>query len=131
MDSAAVTLFIDRDTWSHKLDTALRAASIPFEAFRQHFRQDAEDVEWLPKVAQAKWVVVTRDQNIRRRANEIAAVREGGLHLFALTSGNLSAAETGELVVAAWPRIRSAVAATPPPAFWSITRGGEVRRLKR
>jgi hypothetical protein len=53
------------------------------------------------------------------------------LHLFALTSGNLSAADTAALVVRAWPAIRRAVAAHAPPALWSVTRGGDVRRLER
>ena len=36
-------LFIDRDTWSHALDAALRDAGIPFEAHRDHFAMDAPE----------------------------------------------------------------------------------------
>jgi hypothetical protein len=59
---------------------------------------------------------------------EPGAVR---LFIFALTSGNLSAAQTAEIVVAAWPAIQRAVRDTAPPMLWSITRGGIVRPLKR
>lgn len=127
----ALRLFIDRDAWNHKVDAALRAAGIPFEAFRDHFPPGALDEEWLPAVGRKGWIVVTRDQNIRRRANELAAVRAGRLHLFALTSGNLAAAESAALIVQAWPAIQAAVLRVEPPAFWSITRGGEVRRITR
>ncbi len=125
------TLFIDRDAWSRKLDEALRAAGIPFVAHRDEFDHDTPDATWLAEVGRRGWVVVTRDQNIRRRPNELAAVRTARVHLFALTSGNLSAADTAALVVRAWPAIQRAAATHAPPALWSVTRGGEVRRLQR
>lgn len=126
--AAAPTLFIDRDLWSRKLDETLTAAGIPFVAHRSLFAPDAADVDWIAEVGRRGWVVLTRDQNIGRRPNEVAAVREAGIHLFALTSGNLSAAETAQLVVRAWPAIQRAVAANTPPALWSVTRGADVRR---
>ena len=53
------------------------------------------------------------------------------MHVFALTSGNLSADASVEVVLAAWPAIQRAVAETEPPMLWSITRGGVVRPIKR
>ena len=130
-DRLGPTLFIDRDAWSHRLDQALRAAGIAFVAHREHFDDDMPDPEWLTEVGQHGWIVLTRDQRIRNRPNELRAAREARLHVFALTSGNLSAAETVEIVLAAWPAMRRAVANTEPPMFWSITRGGVVKALKR
>ena len=124
------TLFIDRDTWSHVLDAALRAAGVPFERHHDHFARDAADADWIVEVGRQHWVVVTRDQRIRHRPNELAAVRAANLHLFALTSGNLSAAQTAEVLLRAWPALQRAVASRPPPGIWSVTRGGEVRWLK-
>lgn len=129
-EPAAPTLFIDRDAWSSLLDQALQDAGIPFVAHRDRFRADTPDTEWIAEVGRRGWVVVTRDKNIRRRANELRAVRAAGLHVFALTSGNLSAAETAAIVVKAWGAIRRAVAATAPPALYAISRSGEVRLLK-
>lgn len=74
---------------------------------------------------------MTRDQRIRNRANELAAVRRARMHVFALTSGNLSAAATAAVVIAAWPAVQRAVAETAPPMLWSITKGGTVRPIKR
>lgn len=126
----AVTLFIDRDAWSHRLDAALRGAGIPSVAHRDLFAPDTADEDWIPEVGRRGCVIVTRDQNIRRRPNELAAVQRAAVHLFALTSGNLSATETATLVIQAWPAIQRAVQNTPAPALWSITRGGQVRRLR-
>lgn len=75
--------------------------------------------------------MLTRDQNIRRKPNELAALREAGVILFALTSGNLSARETADIVVSAWPKIRALAAQTTPPAIFSMSRGGSIRRIER
>ena len=76
MQGLRPTLFIDRDTWSYVLDDALRAAGIPFVAHRQLFAPDTPDTEWIAEVGRRGWVVVTRDKNIRRRPNELRAVRD-------------------------------------------------------
>ena len=130
-DRGGPTLFIDRDAWSHRLDQALGEAGIAFVAHRDRFDDDTPDPEWLTQVGRHGWIVLTRDQRIRNRPNELRAAREARLHVFALTSGNLSAAETVEIVLAAWPAMRRAVADNEPPMFWSITRGGGVKPLMR
>jgi len=126
-----VTLFIDRDAWSRRLDELLRAEGIPFVAHRDVFAPDARDEDWIAEVGRRGWAIVTRDQNIRRRPNELAAVRQAAVHLFALTSGNLSATETATVVIQAWPAIQRVVRATRAPALWSVTRGGDVRPIRR
>jgi predicted nuclease of predicted toxin-antitoxin system len=125
------TLFVDRDAWSAKLDAALRAAGIPFIAHRDVFAHNTPDEEWLAEAGRRGWLVFTRDQNIRRRPDELKALRDAGVILFALTSGNLSAQETAELAVASWLKITRLAAKTTPPAIFSITRGGEIRRIER
>lgn len=125
------TLFIDRDAWSRRLRDALVEAGIPFESHRDHFSPNALDDDWLPVVGRRGWIVLTRDKAIRHRPNELAAVRAAALHVFALTSGNLSAAESAEIIVKAWPHILSAVAAFAPPRLWSIDRSGRVRPIKQ
>lgn len=124
-------LFVDRDASSGRLFQALRDAGIPFEAHRDHFAHDTPDTDWLREVGRRGWLVLTRDQNIRRKPDELAALREADVILFALTSGNLSAQETAEVVVGAWPKMKRMAAAIKPPAIFSLTRGGEVRRIER
>lgn len=124
------TLFIDRDTWSHLLDAELRKAGIPFVAHREVFEPAALDPQWIAEIGRRGWVAVTRDKNIRRRPNELRAVRKAGVHMFALTSGNLSAADTAAIIIKAWPAIQREVAQTPAPALYSVSRSGDVRLLK-
>jgi hypothetical protein len=98
-------LFIDRDAWSRVLGEALTAACIGFVAHHQRFTPAAPDTEWLAVAGAEGWLVLTRDQNIRRRPNELAAVKAAGVCMFVLGQGNLSAAETARIVVGAWPRM--------------------------
>jgi len=105
----------------------LREAGIPFVAHRTLFADNTPDVDWIAEVGRRGWIVLTRDQEIRRRPNELAAVRAARIHLFAMTSGNLSAGETAALCVAAWPAVQRAVTRHPAPAIFSITRGVRTR----
>ena len=124
------TLFIDRCAWSGKLGEALTAAGIHFVAHRDKFAPDAPDDEWLAAAADRGWLVVTRDQRIRYKANEQAAMVRARLHLFVLTQGGLSAAETASIVVGAYPAIVRRAREVPAPAFFSVARSGAVTPLK-
>ena len=77
-------LFIDRCAWSAALGRAMREAGIEFAAHHDHFAHDAPDASWLSAAADKGWLVVTRDQRIRYRANELAAMRRARLHVFVL-----------------------------------------------
>ena len=123
-------LFIDRCAWSGALGRALAEAGIPFVPHNDHFTHDTPDDEWLAAAADRGWLVVTRDQRIRYRANELAAMKRAHLHVFVFTQGGLTGAETGSILVRCYPSMLRHAAQVPPPAFFSLTRSGEVSRLK-
>ena len=102
---------------------------MPFVPHRQLFKPDAPDEEWLQGVAQKGWPVVTRDRRIRYKVNEQAAVVRARLHLFVFTQGSLSAAETGQILVTAYPEIAKCVQRDLPSVFYSLQRSGKVSRL--
>lgn len=97
-------LFVDRDAWRRALGEALTAAGIPFVAHHQRFEPATPDTDWLTVAGAEGWLVLTRDQHIRRRPNELAAVKAARVCMFVLGQGNLSAAETASIVVGAYPR---------------------------
>jgi hypothetical protein len=68
-------LFIDRDAWSQILGSALAEANIPYIAHRARFAFDSPDTDWIAAASAQGWIAITRDQAIRRRPNEIAAIR--------------------------------------------------------
>ena len=124
------TLFIDRCAWSRKLGEALDAADIPYVAHHQHFAPDSNDEDWLLAVKNNGWLIVTRDKNIRYKANEHRALMQARLLMFVLTQGGLSAEETGRILCQAYPKMARLAEHTNPPAIFSVTRSAEVRPLK-
>ncbi len=112
---SAPLLFIDRCAWSRRLDEALRQAGIPFIAHRERFVPACPDTEWLTVAGHEGWIVITRDQAVRRKPNELQVFRDAKFIPFALASGNATAEDTARLLVGLYPRIlRKAEAATPP-----------------
>ena len=124
------TLFIDRCAWSRALGEALDAAQIPYVAHHQRFAPAAPDDEWLAGVANQGWLIVTRDQRIRYKVNEQAAVVRARLWMFVLTQGGLTAAETGKILVDAYPAMVRLAGKHRPPAFFSLHRSGKVKPLR-
>jgi hypothetical protein len=108
----------------------LQLAGIPYIGHHDLFAPDAADEDWLRAVQGNSWLILTRDKNIRYKANEQQALVEARLVMFVLAQGSITAEETGRIVVAAWPAMVKAAMQTQPPALFSITRTGEVNRLK-
>ncbi|GAB3806494.1 PIN-like domain-containing protein [Micromonospora zhanjiangensis] len=46
------------------------------------------DDAWIPQVTEQGWLIITRDRHIRVRPREIAAVRDYGARLVALTAAD-------------------------------------------
>jgi len=128
--AAAPFLFIDRCAWSRRLDDALRRAEIPFVAHRDHFAPACPDTEWLNVAGREGWIVITRDQAIRRKPNELQVFREAKVTLFALASGNATAEDTARLLVELYPRILRQARAATPPAMFSVTLAGGINPVR-
>lgn len=94
-------------------------------AHHERFEPAAADEEWLTAASDQGWLIVTRDRRIRYKANEHAAVAEARLHMFVLAQGGLTALETANIVVQAYPAIVRRAEQDAPPAFYSITRAGD------
>jgi hypothetical protein len=84
----------------------------------------AKDHVWIPEVARQGWLIITRDRHIQDHPAEIAAVRDHGAKMVAL-----SAADAGsvwnqlEVVMANWRRLED-LASQPGPFIWRATRSG-------
>ncbi len=127
----APPLFIDRCAWSRRLGDALQAACVPFIAHQDRFRHDTPDEEWLTAAGQSGWIVITRDKNIRRKPNEIAAMNAAKVVAFILAAGDASAADTATLIIHLHRKIVALATRARPPAVFTITLGGQIARLDR
>lgn len=78
------------------------------------------DVEWIHAVGPRGWILLTRDDNIRRRAVEITAVGDAKAMLF-FVQGNKTGSEQAGIVVAQLARIIRIADAYAPPFIARVT----------
>lgn len=72
-----ITFFFDNDI-SWRIVDALKALVDPTEieliALRERYPASAADTTWIPEAGKQGWIVVSRDQNQRRREAEHSAL---------------------------------------------------------
>lgn len=109
--------FLDRSLGGRDVADALRGAGWSIRTHAEVYRdrdQDVEDVEWLELCGRHGWPALTMDRRIRYHPAEIAAVRRYRVQAFALTSGNLTAAEQAQRFIRNGPRIDAACEQSGP-----------------
>jgi len=123
--------FVDRSLGRRHLAEALTAHSLVVHTLASIYGdergQSVEDAEWLALAGERGWVVLMKDDRIRRRPAEIEALRIAGVRAFCLTNANLGAAEQSERFVANRHRIIQR-AAKPGPFIDGVYANG-LRRL--
>ncbi len=92
------------------------------ELHRDHFRDDAPDVEWPGEVGERGWVVITKDDAIRRNPLELHALLTGNVRAFILTSANMTGGEMAELLVGHLGRIERLARRRRGPFVALVTR---------
>jgi PIN like domain len=110
-----VEFFADRDLGRYEFPGSLRSAGIVVHAHADHFEQRTPDAEWLPRVAEKGWIVLTNDRKIRSRALEVQAVMTSSARVLALIGGSLPAAELARNFLNTFGKVEAFVAAHPAP----------------
>lgn len=122
-------LFLDECLGSTDVPDALRAVGVRVELLHEHFDSATLDTAWLAEVGKRGWVVLTKDQRIRRRRVEIQALLSAKVAAFVLSSGNLTGVATAGAFVAALPRIQKMLRDYALPFVAAVDAGGGVRLL--
>jgi len=94
--------FIDRSLGIEPIRTELTTAGLAVEIHDDHFARDEEDRVWLRTAGERDWVVLTKDQRLRYRPFEIAALRASNARVFVLTAGNLRGIEIAAVFLSAY-----------------------------
>lgn len=119
-------LFIDRSLGVEPIRTALVDAGLVVEIHDDHFARDEEDHVWLRAIGERGWVVLTKDQRLRYRPLEIAALRASNARVFVLTAGNLRGIEIAAVFLAAIPRICRILSSRTGPFVARVSQSGHV-----
>jgi hypothetical protein len=90
---ASVTFYLDYQIGRFVVAESLRAAGARVEVHIDHFEPAAPDTEWIPEVGRRNWVLITKDQNIRRNPLERAAYEAAGLRGFLVTAGEITGSD--------------------------------------
>lgn len=124
------TIFIDENHCRNKaLLAGLDAAGISYKLHCDKFAPGTEDAEWIPLVGEQGWLIVTTDDNIRRRALEKRGVLRKKVRLFVFTDNNTFGAVMAERLISALPEMRALIEKVSPPLMASITKLGHVVQL--
>lgn len=90
--------------------------------------QDEKDEVWIPQVAAAGWVVLTRDRHMRHRPAEKAAIVKHAARVVRLEARQpLNKWGQLEIVASQWRRLEE-LADLPGPWVYSVSRTGGARR---
>jgi predicted nuclease of predicted toxin-antitoxin system len=90
----------------------------------ENFPADTEDVVWLEHVGREGWVLVTRDQCVRKNPAELSAIRQYRVGTFFLGGKNRKRCEIIQQLVRNWPRIKEYAARLQPPYAFIVPPSG-------
>jgi PIN domain-containing protein len=114
---------VDRSLSQALLPAELRAAGLTVhtlaEVYGERAAQETEDTAWIALAAQRGWVVLTKDDRIRRRPAERQAIEDGKVRVFCLTNAGLTFAGQASYFVANRFRIIQA-SRKPGPYLYGV-----------
>lgn len=97
--------FVDECLKCSAVDAALRSACAPGETVKTAAKGTLDE-DWLREAGLHGWVCFSKDRQMLKRPNEIAAILQSGVGLFTL--GEASGAEHARIIAAALPIVRRA-----------------------
>jgi hypothetical protein len=116
-----LTWFVDRALGRGAIPTALRALGVPVELHDDHFAQDAQDVEWIPRVSARRWAILTKDRNIKHNTLEIDTVLSSKACYVCLRGKGLVSAKAAARITQAFPRFDGIARACSWPVLMRVT----------
>jgi len=99
---------------------------VKHERHLSHFPRGTPDEEWLPKVGQEQWALLTADKRIRYNLLEKRALAEHKVMEFVFASGNMSGEEMAKALELGLAKMVLLTKRQDPPFVATITRSGEV-----
>lgn len=124
-------LFLDRSLGRRQVPALLRSAGLRLRTLAEVYGVPADeatiDIDWPTRAGQQGWVVLMKDDRIRYRPAERAAIIDHNVRAFCLTSGNLRAATMAQQYLAVVDQLVEACK-QPGPFLYAVSRNG-LRRV--
>jgi hypothetical protein len=93
-----LTFFVDRSLGRRAVPAALRVAGYEVVVHDDMFSRDTDDELWLDHAGSQGWIVLMKDDRIRYRPREHAALEAARVQAFALTNAHLTGEEQAQLL---------------------------------
>ena len=97
---------------------------------KDHFEANADDAKWLTSIGSKGWFLITRDDRIRYRPNEVEALKENKVGAFFLGGKHRTRCELIQQVVRNWPQIKESAAKTRRPFAIRVPIKGKLKPLR-
>ena len=120
-------IFLDENLDGDSVAEALRAASVPIRRLSEELDRSMEDATWLSIVAARGWAIATRDNRMRHRSSERAAILEAGAIVVVLRGDGLRGEVMASMLADAYPALKRLASRYQPPMIIHIYADGRVR----
>lgn len=106
----------------------LVALGVDAVALRRQYPQNADDLTWIPQVAQNGWIIITSDSEMNRRRAEKEALRQHGAIAFFLRDGfnNQIFWRKAKLLCKYWPTIEQLALKAKPGEMFDVMLNGRI-----
>ena len=126
---SSVVFFVDRCLGQEKVTKALAAAGARVECHDDHFDQAALDADWLTVIGKRGWVALSKDNKVRYRDTERAAVLSAKVAYFIFRGHGMRGDDIAAVIVKALPQILLVLHKNKRPFIATISKSGEVKVL--
>jgi len=117
--------FLIDENISKKVALALRALDEDVHHVTELLHEGAKDEDVLRFAGENDMYIITRDERIRYKPNEKAAIRDHGMGVFLLAGKNKSALELARQLIWNWEKIKGCAQQTHRPFIRRIRSRGE------
>jgi uncharacterized protein with PIN domain len=117
-----LTFFVDRSLGRWAVPSALRNAGFDVVIHDDVFAADTDDDIWLAEAGAQGWIVLMKDDRIRYRPRERAALEAARVQAFALTSASMTGEQQAHLLTAHAGRMERFCAEHPGPFVVGVYR---------
>lgn len=132
LGKSVATFFFDNDI-SFRIARVLRELVGQHEvlALRDRFPTNTPDSVWIPEIGKEGWIVISRDQNQRRRDLEHAALKTSGSRVLYVRYGgkpDLLFADAAR-IIKNWPKIEQWGVKAKPGSLTRLNTSDQIEEL--
>jgi len=114
-------VFIDRNSGGRLFKALIEAEGIPVVLHDERFSDTTEDHDWLAKLGESGWLLVTGDDDTTRTPLFLYQLAASRAHVFMLRGLNGGSREDkARCIVNAYPKMCELAESHKPPTFWRI-----------